>query len=75
MLVQAGDDWKPIDPEAIYDVVTNNYVRNGGDGYSVFAENARNAYDFGPNVEDVVAEYLADNAPYTPSLEGRITQR
>lgn len=75
VMVQAEGDWKPIDPEAIYDVVTNNYVRNGGDGYSVFAENALNAYDFGPNVEEVVADYLADNAPYTPSLEGRIGQR
>lgn len=72
--VGAGDQWTPIDPAAIYSVVTNNYVRGGGDGYSVFANNAQNAYDFGPNVEDVLSDYLAANAPYTPILEGRISQ-
>jgi 5'-nucleotidase/UDP-sugar diphosphatase len=40
----------------------------------MFASDAENAYDFGPNMEDVLAEYLAANAPYAPKLEGRITQ-
>ncbi len=40
----------------------------------MFATSAENAYDFGPNMESVVADYLAANAPYTPKLEGRITQ-
>ena len=31
------------------------------------------AYDFGPDMADVVAEYLAARSPYTPKLEGRIT--
>ncbi|SHJ79530.1 5'-nucleotidase [Palleronia salina] len=63
---------EPIDPEATYGVVSNNYVRNGGDGYSMFV-NADNAYDFGPDLADVTAEYLAENAPYTPVVDGRIT--
>lgn len=73
VLVMNDDGWTPIDPEASYGVVTNNYVRSGGDGYSVFAENANNAYDYGPNVENVVAEYLGANAPYEPLVEGRIS--
>ena len=32
-----------------------------------------NAYDFGPVLADVVAEYLADHSPYMPELDGRIT--
>jgi 5'-nucleotidase len=34
---------------------------------------AANAYDFGPDLADVVAAYLAENQPYTPYLDGRIT--
>lgn len=75
VLVMKGDGWTPIDPAASYGVVSNNYVRGGGDGYSVFAENASNVYDFGPNVESVVADYLAANAPYEPLLDGRISSQ
>ena len=62
------------DLEATYGVVSNNYVRGGGDGYDIFASNAVDAYDFGPNLESVVAEYLQANAPYKPYLDGRISQ-
>jgi 5'-nucleotidase/UDP-sugar diphosphatase len=51
--------------------VTNNFVRTGGDGYSLFAK-ARNAYDYGPNLEMVVAEYIKANGPVAPAVEGRI---
>ncbi len=62
----------PIDLAKVYGVVSNNYVRNGGDGYAMF-EDALDAYDFGPDLADVTAEYLAENAPYTPYTDGRIT--
>lgn len=62
----------PIDMAATYGVVSNNYVRNGGDGYAMFRD-AMNAYDFGPDLADVTAEYMAENAPYTPYTDGRIT--
>ncbi|RST84816.1 multifunctional 2',3'-cyclic-nucleotide 2'-phosphodiesterase/5'-nucleotidase/3'-nucleotidase [Aquibium carbonis] len=65
--------WVPLDDEKVYSVVTNNFMRGGGDGYKLFATNAQNAYDFGPSLEDAVAEYLAANNPYTPVIEGRIT--
>ncbi len=61
-----------IDLAATYGVVSNNYVRNGGDGYSMF-ESAMNAYDFGPDLADVTAEYLAEQGGYTPYTDGRIT--
>jgi hypothetical protein len=48
----------PIDPAKVYGVVTNNYVRNGGDGYRMFVD-AANAYDFGPPLENVVADFMA----------------
>lgn len=62
----------PIEMDKVYGVVSNNYVRNGGDGYKMFVD-AENAYDFGPDLADVTAEYLAANAPYKPFTDGRIT--
>lgn len=68
-----GDTWVPIDEEATYTVVTNNYVRGGGDGFATFAE-GDNPYDFGPPLEQVVAEYIAKlGGEYTPYTDGRIT--
>ena len=74
MVAQDGA-FVPIDPAATYLVVTNNYVRNGGDGYKMFEGDDKNAYDYGPDLADVTAEYLAANAPYTPYLDGRIKQK
>ena len=71
--VMQNGDWAPLNDSAVYGVVSNNFMRSGGDGYVVFAENAIDAYDFGPGLENVVAEYLAANGPYTPYKDGRIT--
>ncbi|WP_390625167.1 bifunctional metallophosphatase/5'-nucleotidase [Falsirhodobacter algicola] len=68
--VMVGD--QPLDMAAEYMAVSNNYVRNGGDGYDSFVD-AKNAYDFGPDLADVVAEYLSAHQPYTPFTDGRIT--
>src|SRR5690606_32258298 len=71
--VKDGEGFIPLDPEKTYGVVTNNYVRGGGDGYEIFATNAVNPYDFGSNLEQAVADYLTANNPYTPYADGRIT--
>lgn len=75
VMVMEGDSWTAIDPAKIYGVVSNNYVRNGGDGYKMFAGDDKNAYDFGPDLADVVAEYLAEVGPYSAYTDGRITQK
>ena len=72
--VMENGAWTPINPDKDYLVATNNYVRQGGDGYKVFADKAKNAYDYGPGLEQVVADYLAAHRPYTPKLDGRITE-
>lgn len=64
----------PLDPEKVYKVVSNNYVRGGGDGYKMFRD-AQNAYDYGPDLADVTAEYLAEQGPFTPYTDGRITKK
>ena len=67
--------WKPLDPAATYGVVTNNFLRGGGDGYKMFATEAMNAYDFGPDLADVTADYLSKSGSYDPFTDGRITRR
>ncbi|WP_264210068.1 bifunctional metallophosphatase/5'-nucleotidase [Leisingera thetidis] len=78
VMVAEGGGFVPIDPAKTYVVVTNDYVRNGGDGYAMFEGSDRNAYDFGPDLADVLAEYLAEylaaQGPYTPYTDGRISQ-
>ena len=73
VMVAEGDTFAPIDEGKMYGVVSNNYVRNGGDGYDMFVS-AENAYDFGPDLADVTADYLAANAPYEPYTDGRISK-
>ncbi|WP_298565367.1 bifunctional metallophosphatase/5'-nucleotidase [uncultured Aliiroseovarius sp.] len=74
VMVMEGDAFAPIDPAKTYGVVSNNYVRNGGDGYKMF-RSAENAYDFGPDLADVTAEYLANMGAMAPVLDGRITKK
>ncbi|MGB3406123.1 MAG: bifunctional metallophosphatase/5'-nucleotidase [Jannaschia sp.] len=65
----------PIDPAATYQIVTNDYVRKGGDGYDMFAT-AADAYDFGPGLELVVVDYIAGlGGTYTPYTDGRIVAK
>jgi 5'-nucleotidase / UDP-sugar diphosphatase len=72
--VAEGDGWVALDPQADYGVVTNDYMRRGGDGYAVFFEQGRDAYDFGPALDEVVIAHLQANAPYAPGLRGTISK-
>ena len=55
--------------------MTNDFLRKGGDGYAMFRDKARNAYDAGPNLEDVLAEHVrALGGTAAPPLDGRITR-
>ena len=70
--VKQGDAFVPLDPAKAYGIVSNNYMRAGGDGYAVFAQHGAKAYDYGPNLEDVVSDYLTHRAGYKPYLDGRV---
>jgi 5'-nucleotidase len=74
VMVDTGSGFEAIDPAGTYSLVSNNFVRNGGDGFKMFTT-ADNAYDFGPDLADVVAEYLAEAGPYAPYIDGRITKK
>jgi hypothetical protein len=78
--------FSPIEPDMVYQLTTNDFMRRGGDGYSVFFENAINPYDTWAVMADSVVEYIqapeADGglggtvtaATYPPGGEGRITK-
>ncbi len=72
--VKEGETYVPLDPAKTYSLVSNNYMRNGGDGYDVFKEKGENAYDYGPGLETVLADYLAAHQPFKPYTDGRITE-
>ena len=74
VMVKKDGNWQAIDPAASYYLVSNNYVRGGGDGYRMFGS-ASDIYDFGPDLADVVAAYLAARPGYAPFTDGRIIQK
>lgn len=71
-----GEDgsYAPIDPAATYTLASNDFMRRGGDGYTVFNDNAISPYDFGKPLDQVMADYIATNSPIAPAVEGRITR-
>ncbi len=67
-----GSGWVPLKKDAVYKVATIDYLRGGGDGYTMFKEKAIEPYDGGVNLEDAVAEYIAAHSPLRGRIEGRI---
>jgi 5'-nucleotidase len=51
--------YEPIDPEAVYKVVVNNFMAAGGDRYDTLKE-ASGKYDTGFNDAEVFMEYIKD---------------
>ena len=74
VLDPATGEYVPLDLEAIYTCAANDFMRRGGDGYTMFAENAINPYDYGTPLDVVVADYITANSPVAPEVEGRITR-
>lgn len=74
VMVRGADGaWVPIDPNAVYTIVTNDFMAGGGDGYAMLRDGT-NRYDTAIDLADALAEYLSANAPFAPSLDGRILQ-
>ena len=65
---------KPLDPDATYRVVTNNFMMDGGDGYGIF-EGGKNQIDTGFLLADVVIDYIRSQSPLTLKAENRIVQK
>ncbi len=63
-----------IESETIYSIATNDFIRQGGDDFSVLDSNAIDPFDFGFIVRDVLTDYIATNSPVMPEVDGRITR-
>ena len=70
----ADGSYSPVDPDAVYQLVTNDFNRRGGDDYTVFADAAINPYDFGSPLDQALADYITAHSPVDVQLEGRITR-
>lgn len=58
-----GDAWRSLDPGRLYRVATNNFLRNGGDGYTVFRDRAIDPYDDGPGLDETFVEHITAAQP------------
>jgi 2',3'-cyclic-nucleotide 2'-phosphodiesterase (5'-nucleotidase family) len=62
---------EPLNENEDYVVVTNDFMKAGGDGYSMFTD-APIVSEAG-GLEEVVMEYIEETGPVAPEVEGRIT--
>lgn len=65
----------PVDPARRYRVVTNNFLRGGGDGYAVLRDRAIAPYDAGPGLDETVAAAIAASTPFAPQTAARFVIR
>ncbi|MFI5843372.1 bifunctional metallophosphatase/5'-nucleotidase [Catenuloplanes sp. NPDC051500] len=63
----------PIDPAATYRVTTNDFLANGGDGFTNLTLGADRTTAPGFDV-DALVTYLGANSPVAPGTAGRITR-
>jgi len=64
---------KPIELQATYRVVTNDFLAAGGDRFNVFKK-GRNV-SVGPSLRDAVADYIRKNSPINVQARNRIIFR
>lgn len=73
--VAQGQAFVPLDPSRVYRVVTNDFMRRGGDGYVMFRDRALDPYDTGPILDETLAEALGSGRFAGLGEDGRIRVR
>ncbi|HWA49155.1 MAG TPA: 5'-nucleotidase C-terminal domain-containing protein, partial [Dongiaceae bacterium] len=64
---------KPLDPQAIYKVATNDFMLRGGDGYTAFAEGEVLLNELeGKLLADDVMRFIGKAGTIAPKVEGRV---
>ena len=74
-LRRADGSYGPFDPNATYMIATNDFMRRGGDGYTVLRDRAIDPYDYGPGLDDALAAYVRTNSPVRVPTDGRVVTR
>lgn len=62
---------KPLDPERVYLVATNNFLAGGGDGHVAFTR-GEEVFDTGVILLDLLRRHFEENDPFDP---GEVEQR
>ncbi len=62
----------PLDDTKTYRIVTNDFLRRGGDGYAMLKSAAIDPYDNGPPLDAVIASALSGRDPLLGRTDGRI---
>lgn len=73
-IMNADGGFDALDDAKMYTVATNNFMRTGGDGYTLFNDNAVDPYDYGRPLEEALIDYMIANNPVAVELDGRISQ-
>ncbi|WP_209629609.1 bifunctional UDP-sugar hydrolase/5'-nucleotidase [Methanofollis sp. W23] len=74
VLVRDGEAWVPVEDEAMYTVLVNEYMAEGGDGYALFAGiPVERKVRTGVKAIEPVEAYVREYSPLTPVTDGRIT--
>ncbi|MCY4526416.1 MAG: 5'-nucleotidase C-terminal domain-containing protein [Anaerolineaceae bacterium] len=72
-VLNAAGEYEALDPEAVYSVIGNDYIRKGGEGHSVLAEKAFNLQVDNYDDYHLTMDYIEAFSPVSPAVEGRIT--
>lgn len=66
-------DGKPLDPAATYTVATNDFIADGGDGYTILTE-AKSLVDddAAQYMASMVMDFIAAAGEVAPKVEGRV---
>ena len=67
-----GDRLEALEDDKVYNIVTLNYLLNGGAGYTMLEENTEDRVTGGLNRE-VIREVMEVSSPVSARVEGRIT--
>ena len=67
------DDGRPIEPQATYTVAASDFIVNGGDFFTAFAEGTEKTV-VGVDLEALIAWVQRSSAPVSAAIEGRITR-
>ncbi len=68
-----GGPATPIGPTDTVRIVTNDFMYTGGDGYTALAQGT-DVQQPGDALLDVAIEWVADNSPVAPVVDGRIVR-
>jgi 5'-nucleotidase / UDP-sugar diphosphatase len=74
-VMDAQGTYQKLDPDTIYTVASNDFMREGGDGYTMFSEKATDVYDYGRPLDEVLTNYIKAHSPVNIAVEGRITAK